>query len=236
MRLDKFLSNMGKATRSESGKLAKAGKITVNGNIVKRADIHIDENSDIVCVNGVTVGYKKYAYIMLNKPEGYVSATDDDREKTVLDLLPDEQRRLGLFPCGRLDKNTLGLVILTNDGESAHKCLSPKHHVDKIYKFECKFPLNDNLVNMLEKGVDIGGYFTKPCKIKLYNELSGEITLTEGKYHQIKRMFESIDNKIVYLERLSFGGIVLDESLSRGSWRYLTEDEEKLFINGGKKI
>ncbi|MBQ4510085.1 MAG: rRNA pseudouridine synthase [Clostridia bacterium] len=234
MRLDKFLSNMGKATRSESSRLARSGKILVNGSIVKKADIHIDPEKDTVVVNGINVLYKKYAYIMLNKPEGYVSATDDVREKTVLDLLGDEERRLGLFPCGRLDKNTLGLVILTNDGDSAHKCLSPKHHVDKIYKFECKLPLTDENVASLEKGVDIGGYFTKPCKIKLYDSTSGEITLTEGKYHQIKRMLEAVDNKITYLERLSFGGIVLDSNLERGKWRYLNENEEALFVNGGK--
>lgn len=225
---------MGKATRSESGKLARAGKITVNGKIVKKADVHIDPESDVVCINGVTVTYKKYAYIMLNKPEGYVSATDDDREKTVLDLLGDEERRLDLFPCGRLDKNTLGLVILTNDGDSAHRCLSPKHHVDKIYKFECKLPLTAENVDALERGVDIGGYFTKPCKIKLCSDTSGEITLTEGKYHQIKRMLEAVDNKITYLERITFGGIKLDSFLARGEWRYLTADEEALFINGGK--
>ena len=234
MRLDKFLSNMGKASRSEGGRLARSGKITVNGVVVKKPDIHIDENKDIICVNGVTVSYKKYAYIMLNKPEGYVSATDDDREKTVLDLLPDEERRLNLFPCGRLDKNTLGLVILTNDGDSAHKCLSPKHHVSKIYKFECKCPLPLENVKTLENGVDIGGYFTKPCKITMDSDTSGEITLTEGKYHQIKRMLEAVDNKITYLERITFGGIRLDTSLDRGEWRYLTADEEALFINGGK--
>ncbi len=235
MRLDKFLSNMGKATRTESGKLARSGKLCVNGTIVKKADIHIDPEKDVISLNGVTVNYKKYTYIMLNKPEGYVSATDDEREKTVLDLLPDEEKRLGLFPCGRLDKNTLGLVILTNDGDSAHRCLSPKHHVDKIYKFECKLPLTAQDVELLEKGVDIGGYFTKPCKIKLYDETSGEITLTEGKYHQIKRMLEAVDNKITYLERLSFGGIYLDNTLERGSWRYLTTDEENLFVGGNEK-
>lgn len=235
MRLDKFLSNMGKATRTESGRLARAGKITVNGVAIKKADTHINPETDIVVLNGVTVRYKQYAYIMLNKPEGYVSATDDEREKTVLDLLPDEERRLGLFPCGRLDKNTLGLVILTNDGDSAHRCLSPKHHVDKIYKFECKFPLDENDVSTLEKGVDIGGYLTKPCKIKLVNDTSGEITLTEGKYHQIKRMLEAVNNKITYLERITFGGIVLDSSLKRGEWRYLTADEEKLFIGDSNK-
>ena len=234
MRLDRFLSNMGKATRTESGKLARDGKITVNGSVIKKADIHINPETDIICVNGVAIKYKKYAYIMLNKPQGYVSATDDEREKTVLDLLGDEERRLGLFPCGRLDKNTLGLVILTNDGDSAHRCLSPKCHVDKIYKFECKLPLTDENVNSLENGVDIGGYFTKPCKIKLDSDTSGEITLTEGKYHQIKRMLESVDNKITYLERITFGGIMLDKNLERGQWRYLTDDEEKLFVGGDK--
>ena len=152
----------------------------------------------------------------------------------MLDLLPDEERRLNLFPCGRLDKNTLGLVILTNDGDSAHKCLSPKHHVSKIYKFECKCPLPLENVKALENGVDIGGYFTKPCKITMDSDTSGEITLTEGKYHQIKRMLEAVDNKITYLERITFGGIRLDASLGRGEWRYLTADEEALFINGGK--
>ena len=167
---------------------------------------------------------------MLNKPDGYVSATDDEKEKTVLDLVNDEDRRKGLFPCGRLDKNTLGLVILTNDGDGAHRLLSPKHHVEKVYKFEVDAPISSEDVSRLENGVDIGGYLTKPCKIKLYDNLSsGEITLTEGKYHQIKRMMEAIDNKITYLERISFGSILLDESLKRGEWRYLTTAEEEIF-------
>ena len=166
---------------------------------------------------------------MLNKPEGYVSATDDENEKTVLDLVSPEDRKKGLFPCGRLDKNTLGLVILTNDGEGAHRVLSPKHHVSKVYKFKTRLPVSENDVKMLEAGVDIGGYLTKPCKVKMHSECEGEITLTEGKYHQIKRMLEAVDNKIIYLERISFGGILLDKNLKRGEFRYLTPDEEKLF-------
>ena len=235
MRLDKLLSNMGKATRSESGKLARAGKITVNGTPVKKSDVHINPDTDIIAINGVTIKYKQFAYIMLNKPEGYVSATDDEREKTVLDLLGDEERRLGLFPCGRLDKNTLGLVILTNDGDSAHKNLSPKHHVDKTYKFKCQAPLSCEDVRAIESGIDIGGYFTKPCRLVLTDEVSGEITLTEGKYHQIKRMLEAVNNKIIYLERISFGGILLDCSLKRGEWRYLTDEEEKIFVGGNEE-
>ncbi|MBO5287433.1 MAG: rRNA pseudouridine synthase [Clostridia bacterium] len=237
MRLDKFLSNMGKASRTESGKLARAGKILVNGAAVKRADVHIDPEKDTVTLCGSPVIYKKFTYIMLNKPAGYVSATDDPREMTVLDLLPEEERRKNLFPCGRLDKDTLGLVILTNDGENAHRLLSPKHHADKAYVFKALKPLSLSQAQLLEGGVDIGGYLTKPCKITLDSDLmGGVIVLTEGKYHQIKRMLEAVDNKITYLERISFAGIKLDRSLERGMWRFLTKDEESLFTKGENKI
>ena len=229
MRLDKLLSEMGKATRSECGKLCRSGKILVNGKSVKSGSIHINPETDVISLNGSIINYKKFTYIMLNKPEGYVSATDDPKEKTVLDLIDEEDRRKGLFPCGRLDKNTLGLVILTNDGEGAHRLLSPKHHVSKSYLFKCISPLSEENRVLLEKGIDIGGYVTKPCQITLNDEYNGEIILTEGKYHQIKRMLEAVDNKITYLERVRFGSICLDSSLSRGEWRYLTDDEEKLF-------
>ena len=230
MRLDKFLSNMGKATRSEASRLVRAGKVLVNGTPAKKSDTQINPDTDEVILNGIPVTYKKFTYIMLNKPEGYVSATDDPNEKTVLDLVDPEDRRKGLFPCGRLDKNTLGLVILTNDGENAHRLLSPKHHVAKVYRFKSLKALTQEDVTSLEGGVDIGGYFTKPCVVNLTGENEGEITLTEGKYHQIKRMLEAVDNKITYLERISFGDIKLDTSLKRGEWRYLTPDEEELFL------
>ena len=230
MRLDKFLSNMGKATRSESSRLVRQGKVLVNGIPAKKSDMQINPDTDAVILNGAPVSYKQFTYIMLNKPDGYVSATDDPHEKTVLDLVDPEDRRKGLFPCGRLDKNTLGLVILTNDGEGAHRLLSPKHHVSKVYRFESLSPLSQNDVEDLEKGVDIGGYMTKPCTVKLTGDCCGEITLTEGKYHQIKRMLEAVDNKITYLERISFGSIELDTSLERGEWRYLTAEEEELFL------
>ena len=232
MRVDRFLSEMGKASRTESAKLAKSGKITVNGVIIKKADIHIDPYKDEVKLLGQIVSYKKYTYIMMNKPEGYVSATEDGREKTVLDLLNDEERKKDLFPCGRLDKNTLGLIILTNDGESAHKLLSPKKHVSKSYRFKSKLSLTDDDVDSLEKGVDIGGYLTKPCKIQLdESRTDGIITITEGKYHQIKRMLEAVDNKITYLERITFGNIKLDKDLERGQWRHLTNEEEASLLS-----
>ena len=230
MRLDKLLTEMGKCSRSEGSKLIRSGKVSVNGEVIKKPDHKIDPEKDEISFFGEVLTYKKFTYIMLNKPEGYVSATDDENEKTVLDLVSDEDRKKGLFPCGRLDKNTLGLVILTNDGEGAHRVLSPKHHVSKIYKFEAKFPLLGDDIKNLESGVDIGGYLTKPCQIKMDTQTTGEITLVEGKYHQIKRMLEAVNNKIIYLERISFGGILLDPSLSRGEWRYLTPDEEKIFV------
>ena len=231
MRVDKFLSEMGKATRTESAKLARAGKITVNGVAIKKSDVHINPDTDEVRLFGTLVSYKKFTYIMLNKPEGYVSATEDGKDKTVLDLLNDEERRKNLFPCGRLDKNTVGLMILTNDGDSAHKLLSPKHHVPKTYAFKSKFPIASEDVKKLEAGVDIGGYVTKPCKVKLdCDSMGGEITITEGKYHQIKLMLEAVNNKITYLERLTFGNINLDNNLKRGEWRHLTTEEESLLL------
>jgi len=231
MRVDKFLSEMGKATRTESAKLARAGKITVNGEVIKKPDIHIDPYADEVRLNGQLISYKKFTYIMMNKPEGYVSATEDGREMVVTDLLPEEERRKSLFPCGRLDKNTVGLIILTNDGDSAHRLLSPKHHVPKTYAFRSKHPLTQDDVNELEAGVDIGGYVTKPCRVELDPDcVSGKITITEGKYHQIKLMLDAVRNKVTYLERLSFGNISLDSNLKRGEWRHLTSEEESLLL------
>ncbi|MBO5212064.1 MAG: rRNA pseudouridine synthase [Clostridia bacterium] len=232
MRIDKLLSEMGKATRKESARLARLGKILVNGAVIKKCDMHIDPEKDTVIFCGERIVYKRFTYIMMNKPEGYVSATEDGREMTVLDLLPEEERRKELFPCGRLDKNTLGLMILTNDGENAHRLLSPKNHVSKTYRFKSKLPISEGEKQRLELGIDIGGYITKPCKIKLDGEASGEITITEGKYHQIKRMLEAVGNKITYLERITFGPLSLDTSLERGEWRYLSENEEKKLLEG----
>ena len=229
MRIDKFLSNMGIATRTESSKAARQGGILVNGAVVKKADIHIDPEKDVVTYCGRVIEYRKYTYILMNKPDGVVSATEDGRDKTVIDLLPEELQKLNLFPCGRLDKHTLGLVMLTDDGDLAHRLLSPKHHVKKKYYFESKFPLTEDEISYLEKGATLeDGYVTKPSEIELFEDKkSGHITLVEGKYHQIKRMLESVNNKITYLERITFGPLVLDEKLARGEWRFLTENEIK---------
>lgn len=225
MRIDKFLTHSGILSRREAAKAIKVGLVLCDGEVIKKPDTHIDEHSAVVTYRGKIIGYDEYTYIMLNKPAGYVSATDDPREQTVLELLPEELRRRGLFPCGRLDKNTVGLLILTNDGETAHKNLSPKHHAEKKYYFECRSVIEK--ADEMEKGVTLDdGYKTKPCHIEPKDEKSGVITLTEGKYHQIKRMFEAYGNKITYLERISFSGIPLDPKLRRGEWRTLTKEEE----------
>ena len=218
---------MGIASRTESSKAARQGGILVNGVAVKKADVHIDPKKDIITYCGRKIEYRKYTYILMNKPDGVVSATEDGRDKTVIDLLPEELQRLSLFPCGRLDKHTLGLVMLTDDGDLAHRLLSPKHHVKKKYRFESKFPLTDEEIEYLEKGATLeDGYVTKPSRIELFEDKrSGYITLTEGKYHQIKRMLESVNNKITYLERITFGPLALDEKLERGEWRFLTQNE-----------
>lgn len=236
MRIDKFLTASGKCSRKDATRLSKKGAVTVNGRVVKDLSIHIDPLSDTVTLNGEAVIYEQYTYIMMNKPEGYVSSTDD-AGPTVIDLLSDELKRKNLFPCGRLDKYTTGLIILTNNGKLAHRLLSPKHHAKKVYSFSLLSPLSEVDRLKLEEGVDIGDgekgkYITLPCTITMTGEKDGEITLVEGKYHQIKRMAESVGNKIVRLERISFAGIPLDASLARGEYRPLTSDERALITCG----
>ena len=226
MRLDKFLSITGTASRKDAARAVRAGAVTVNGIGAAKADVNIDPDADSVTFYGNPVIYRKNTYIMMNKPVGVVSATEDGREKTVIDLLPEELKRLELFPCGRLDKNTEGLMLLTDNGSLAHYLLSPKRHVSKKYRFRSKFPLTEETKAGLENGVDIGGYFTKPCVVEIV-EGGGYITLTEGKYHQIKLMLDAVGNKVTALERLTFGPLILDPGLARGEWRYLTPEEIK---------
>lgn len=227
MRLDKFIVSTGKLSRSESGCAARAGRILVNGVAVKKADTAVDPETDVIVLDGEALTYRRYTYILLNKPDGYVSATEDGRDPTVLTLLPDELQRIGLFPCGRLDKHTLGLMLLTNDGPLSHRLLSPRHHVSKKYFYTSKFPLTSEEIATLQDGVTLeDGYVTLPAVIEqAEGEAEGYITLTEGKYHQIKRMFEAVHNKIVTLERVTFSFLTLDGLPERGRWRYLTDEE-----------
>lgn len=227
MRIDKFLGVTGQATRTEAKKLIRSGAVAVNGVTVRNADAKLDPEVDKVFFCGKEIVYRKYTYIIMNKPQGVVSATEDGRDKTVLDLLPDDMRKTDLFPCGRLDKNTLGLMLITDNGDLAHRLLSPRSHVEKRYYFKSRFPITEAEAKRFENGLTLeDGYETKPAKIELGEKGDdGFITLVEGKYHQIKRMLEALNNKIVYLERISFGPLLLDGKLERGQWRYLTDEE-----------
>ncbi len=227
MRLDKFLGACGACSRTDAKRVIRAGGVTVNGTPARSADQKVDAERDRILFCGKLLVWRKYTYILLNKPEGVVSATEDGRDRTVLDLLPPDVRKAGLFPCGRLDKNTLGLMLITDNGELAHKLLAPKSHVEKEYRFRSKFPISPADATRFEAGVTLeDGYETKPAGISLEGAGDkGVITLVEGKYHQIKRMLEALDNKITYLERIRFGPLRLDTDLARGEWRYLTEEE-----------
>ena len=235
MRIDKLLSELGIASRKETAKVAKSGGITVDGVVVKDPSKHIDPDKSRVVYLGREVVYQRYTYVMLNKPTGYVSATDDKSLPYVTELLPEELRRRELFPVGRLDRDTVGLMILTNNGTLAHSLLSPKHHVKKEYYFTAAEPLRDGAEQIFHDGVTLAdGYECKSAELYLSpDRREGRIVLTEGKYHQIKRMIAAQNNRVTSLERISFGGIPLDTSLARGEWRFLTAEEITLLEQQG---
>ena len=232
LRLDRFVSNqVFEISRSEVKLLCKKGRITVNGKPSK-ADMKIDDERDIVSVDGERVEYKEHVYIMLNKPKGYVCSTKDGDSPTVLELVPKELFREGIFPAGRLDKDTEGFVLLTDDGELSHKMLSPKNHVDKKYYVELEDDINDGTDVLFENGVIIDG--NEKCMPARLIRIDGSsrscyLVLHEGKFHQVKRMFASVGNKVVYLKRVSIGGLELDNKLPIGEClEILHKDAHKL--------
>lgn len=225
IRLDKFLCNMEAGTRSQVKDMIKKGQVTVNGTVCKTSDYKIQEDVDKVCLLGKEISYQTFYYYMLNKPQGVVSATIDNLDKTVLDLLKDAPGK-DLFPVGRLDKDTEGLLLITNDGALSHRLLSPKKHVPKTYYVETKSPCTESMKTALEEGVDIGEEkLTLPAKVNVLDECHIELTITEGKFHQVKRMLKAVDNEVIYLKRLSMGTLVLDENLKLGEYRPLTKEE-----------
>ena len=231
MRLDNFLNKALSVSRSEASKIIKDKKIIVNEKIVTKKDTYIDEQKDIIKYNGEIITYKEFIYIMLNKPKGYLSATKDGKEKTVIDLI-DIKR--DIFPVGRLDKDTEGLLLLTNNGKYAHYLTSPNHHVEKKYYVELEKDIKPEDIILFCEGLEIRDgkdelYMTKPAKLDVITNNSCYVYITEGKFHQIKRMFEKLDNKVTYLKRVKFGEIKLDETLDLGQYRELTEEEIKLF-------
>ncbi|MFR3669329.1 MAG: pseudouridine synthase [Ruminococcus sp.] len=228
LRLDKYLADLGVGTRSQVKQMIRKGLISINGNMAKKPEQKVDVREDRITVEGKELQYTKNRYILLHKPSGYVSATEDVREKTVLSLLPSELQK-GLFPVGRLDKDTEGLLLLTNDGDLAHRLLSPKKHVDKTYYARVQGRVTEDDRKAFAEGVDIGDEKkTLPADLEIL--ASGEeseilLTIREGRFHQVKRMFESRGEKVLYLKRMSMGSLHLPEQLSKGQFRELTEEE-----------
>lgn len=226
IRLDKFLADAKLGTRSEVRQLLKKGLITLNGEIVKKPDLKVDPASDRVLFDGKEIFSKKDVYFMLNKPAGVVSATEDRREKTVLDLFSPEDRQRDLFPVGRLDKDTVGLLLITNDGALSHRLLSPRRHVDKTYLVHLDRPIPSDAGKRMEEGLDIGDEKnTLPAHLEVLSETTARITIREGRFHQIKRMFHAVGCEVIYLKRLSMGSLSLDPALEEGCYRRLTPEE-----------
>lgn len=229
-RIDKILSNLGYGSRKEIKKLAKSGEIEVEGKIIKDVSTKVDPNTAEIKVSGEEILYRKYVYIMLNKPEGVVSATHDNYDETVVDLLPIDFQIFKPFPIGRLDKDTVGLLLLSNDGELNHRLTSPKHHVDKVYYAEINKKVDESDIEAFKKGIVLEDeYECLPAKLEIItaNEHGSEILLTirEGKFHQVKRMFIARDKEVVFLKRVKMGTLDLDQNLEEGSFRELTEEE-----------
>lgn len=225
LRLDKFLTDCGIGTRNEVKKIIKSGFISINDIISKDNSIKIDEKCDIIKYKNNIVNYRKYIYIMLNKPSGVISATEDNSSKTVIDILPEKYHNIGIFPVGRLDKDTLGLLLLTNDGEFAHNTLSPKKHFHKTYEVEFDGELPENAVEIFEKGIELKDFKCKSAKLIVTGTNSATVIISEGKFHQVKRMFGAIGCKVTKLKRTAFGNILLDNNLSEGKCRELNNEE-----------
>ena len=224
MRIDKFLSDGAGITRSEARSKIRNGLVKLNGEIIRNISQHVSEVSEVFLEDKKII-YRKYVYIMMNKPKGVISATEDKSKKTVIDIIDSSYSRFGLFPVGRLDIDTEGFLLLTNDGSLSHKLLSPSKKFGKTYYVKLNSEISDADIEKLRNGVDIGDIVTKKADVKKLSENEIELTITEGKFHQIKRMAEKVSNKVIYLKRLAYGSLFLDSSLIPGEYRELTESE-----------
>lgn len=228
MRLDKLVADAASMTRKEAREQIKRGSVEVDGEIIRDAAKQVDEKSELK-ISGKKAAYSEFIYIMLNKPAGFITATQDKNKQTVFDLLAPSLKRYNLSPVGRLDIDTEGFVLLTNDGQLTHELLSPNKNVGKTYYVELAGIISDSDIEKLETGVNIG-FITKPAKVKRLGERAIYLTITEGKFHQIKRMAHEINNEVTYLKRLSYGKLYLDESLEKGAYRRLSDEEiEKIY-------
>lgn len=231
-RLDKIISNLGYGSRKEIKVLARKGLIEVDGVVVKDSGKLVDPDKSVIKLNGEQIFYREFIYLMMNKPDGVISATSDSREETVVDLLEVDHQAFEPFPVGRLDKDTVGLLLLTNDGELNHRLISPKWKVDKVYYAKIDKKVTEKDVEAFKNGITLDdGYLCKEAILEVI-EATDEgseinVTIQEGKFHQVKRMFEAVGKNVVYLQRIEFGGLPLDEELEEGEYRELTEEEIK---------
>ena len=226
-RLDKIISNRTGISRKDAKAAISSGKVTVSGNIIRSSDFKVSENDEIF-LEGKKISGNAHIYIVLNKPKGYVSATEDPEQKTVIELVPPELFRNGIFPSGRLDKDTTGLMIITDDGDFAHRILAPRKHVPKKYAVTIDLPVTEEMAEGFENGIELSDGICKSAKLFKTGEYTCEVTLSEGRYHQIKRMFGCFGAKVTELHRLSMGGFSLPENLLPGECRELTENELSL--------
>ena len=227
MRLDKYLADMHVGTRSEVKEQIRKGRVQVNGAVVKDPGLGVSAE-DCVEADGVQIGYQEHFYYMLNKPAGILTATEDRKQPTVLDLFPENLRK-NLAPVGRLDKDTVGLLLITDDGALAHRLLAPKSHVDKVYLAGTDLPVTDEDVKRFAGGMTLAdGTQLMPAGLEILSPDRSRVTIHEGKFHQIKRMFEACGKKVVYLKRLSMGTLTLDPTLPEGEWRELTKEEVRM--------
>ena len=225
-RLDKIISATGKKSRREVREMVRQGRVLVDGKPAPAADMKVDPQTAVILLDGEPLGYEKFTYVMLHKPAGVLTATEDRRQETVLDLLPPELRRRALSPVGRLDKDTEGLLLLTNDGQLAHRLLSPKSHVDKVYYARVDGALEPGDIAAFAAGMTLGdGFECLPAGLEILSPTEALVTLREGKFHQVKRMLAARGKPVLYLKRLSMGRLRLDPALAPGAWRMLTEEE-----------
>ncbi|MBE6904370.1 MAG: 16S rRNA pseudouridine(516) synthase [Ruminococcaceae bacterium] len=228
-RLDKIVSHVLNITRSEAQTKIRTGQVSVNGKAVIKASEHFDMDKDKIEINGQGCNHSSFVYIMMNKPAGVLSAARDKKAKTVIDLIPSEMRRKGLFPAGRLDKDTVGLLLITDDGKLAHEILAPRKHIFKTYFVRVDKPLEKEDIQAFKNGAVLeDGTLCKSAQLEITGECEGFIKISEGKFHQIKRMFLSVGKSVVYLKRTAMGALCLDEALQEGECRYLTEEEKQL--------
>ncbi len=226
-RIDKIISVASGVSRADARALIKKGLVSVNGAVVKDIGLKADEKNDIICSRGEKLCYSKFVYIMMNKPQGVISASEGGSEKTVVDILPDHMKRKNLFPAGRLDKDTTGFVLITDDGDFAHRILSPKNHIPKTYIAELDKPFDDTVISAFEQGVELKEDLCMPAEICCVDgdHTKALVTIKQGMYHQIKRMFKKFGITVLGLKRIKMGGLELDEVLKLGECRYITPDE-----------